>query len=197
MTTLDTALPADTSSLPRLHERLVREAVADGSLDLAYRSVDSPIGPLLLVRTPQGLVRIAFAREDHDRVLDLLATKISPRILRAPARLDDAARQVEEYLAGHRPQFELPLDLRLAGGFRREVLQHLRQIAYGQTESYAQVAAATGRPTAVRAVGTACATNPLPLVVPCHRVVRHDGSYGGYLGGVEVKAKLLALEAGR
>lgn len=192
---LAAALPTDHSALARLHDRLVAASAEDGTLDLAYRTLDTALGSLLLVATPAGLVRVAFAREGHDEVLATLAGRISPRVLRAPGRLDDPARQLEDYLAGRRHTFDLPLDLRLAAGYRREVLDHLRVIGYGRTETYAAVARATGRPAAVRAVGTACATNPLPLVVPCHRVLRSDGALGGYLGGPEAKATLLALEA--
>ena len=128
-------------------------------------------------------------------VLDELARTVSPRVLSAPARLDGAARQIEEYFAGRRTLFDLPLDFRLARGFRRAVLTHLGDIAYGETASYTAVAAAAGNPKAVRAVGTACATNPLPLVVPCHRVVRSDGTVGQYVGGAEAKRALLRLEA--
>ena len=120
---------------------------------------------------------------------------VSPRVLRAPGRLDAVARQLDEYFAGRRRTFDVPLDFRLARGFRRAVLAHLPEIGYGRTESYAQVAAAAGSPKAVRAVGTACAKNPLPVVVPCHRVVRSDGSYGGYAGGEEAKRTLLTIEA--
>ena len=189
------ALPAaDREIDERLHDRLVERAARRGVLDVSYRTVDSPIGSLLLAATSDGLVRIAFDREDHDAVLARLAGDISPRILRAPRRLDDAATQLDEYFAGHRRSFDLPIDLQLAHGFRRTVLTHLREIEYGTTESYAAVAAASGSPAAVRAVGTACATNPLPVVVPCHRVVRSDGSIGQYLGGTETKQALLAME---
>jgi methylated-DNA-[protein]-cysteine S-methyltransferase len=164
-------------------------------VDLAYRTVDSPFGPLLVVATTEGVVRIAFAREDHAAVLDVLVHRLNPRILRAPERLDEAARQLEQYLAGHRRTFDLALDLRLARGFRRTVLDHLRSIPYGRTETYTTVAAASGSPAAARAAGTACATNPVPVVVPCHRVVRRDGGLGQYLGGIEAKRTLLALEA--
>lgn len=181
--------------LARLHQRLETEAQADGLLDLAYRTVETSVGQLLLAATEQGLVRVAYASQDHDLVLARLVELVSPRILRAPRRLDAAARQVEEYFAAGRREFDLPLDLRLAKGFRREVLAHLQEIAYGRTESYAQVAQAAGSPRAVRAVGSACATNPLPVVVPCHRVVRSDGVLGGYVGGAEAKQTLLALEA--
>ncbi|MEO9256464.1 MAG: methylated-DNA--[protein]-cysteine S-methyltransferase, partial [Tepidiformaceae bacterium] len=136
-----------------------------------------------------------FALEDHECVLQALANTISPRVLAAPTRLDAAARQLDEYFAGRRKAFDLALDFSLSKGFRREVLAHLPAIAYAHTETYAQVAAAAGSPRAVRAVGSACATNPLPVVVPCHRVVRSDGAIGSYLGGVEAKQTLLALEA--
>ncbi|GAA1283433.1 methylated-DNA--protein-cysteine methyltransferase [Planotetraspora silvatica] len=189
------ALPTqDAPAMARLHERLVDEAQREGVLDLAYRTMDTPVGRLLLASTVQGLVKVAFAIQDHDAVLRRLADDVSPRILEAPARLDEVSRQLEEYFAGRRTRFDLPLDWRLSKGFRREVLTHLREIGYGRTESYAQVAAAAGSPRAVRAVGTACATNPLPLVVPCHRVVRSDGSAGGYAGGPDAKLTLLAME---
>ena len=161
----------------------------------SYRTVESPIGSLLLAATPEGLVRVAFEREDHDSVLERLATDISPRILRAPSRLDDIATQLDEYFAGRRRAFEIPIDLQLAHGFRRAVLEHLCDIAYGTTESYTAVAAAAGNPNAVRAAGSACAQNPIPLVVPCHRVVRRDGTIGEYRGGTEAKRALLTLEA--
>jgi methylated-DNA-[protein]-cysteine S-methyltransferase len=149
-----------------------------------------------LAATDDGLIRVAFDREDHDAVLVSLAEKVSPRIMLAPARLDRAAGELDEYFAGTRRAFDLPLDFRLSSGFRRSVLAHLPEIGYGRTESYAQVATAAGSPRAVRAVGSACATNPLPLVVPCHRVVRSDGSFGGYRGGPEAKRLLLSLESG-
>jgi methylated-DNA-[protein]-cysteine S-methyltransferase len=190
------ALPeVDEKATRRLHARLVAAALRDGLLDIAYRTLATPVGPLLLAATEQGLIRIAYAREDHDAVLSKLADAVSPRILAAPARLDAAAQQLDEYFSGGRRSFELPLDFRLSTGFRRMVLAHLPEIGYGHTESYAQVAAAAGSPKAVRAVGTACATNPLPVVVPCHRVVRSNGSFGGYVGGEDAKRTLLTLEA--
>ncbi|OBC12460.1 cysteine methyltransferase [Mycobacterium sp. 852013-50091_SCH5140682] len=178
-----------------LKERLAADAQRDGVLDIAYRIVDSPVGQLLLAATEQGMVRVAYAREDHDAVLQTLADRISPRILNAPGRLDLAARELDEYFAGARREFDLPLDWRLSAGFRSTVLHHLPEIGYGQTASYAAVARLAGNPKAVRAVGTACATNPLPVVVPCHRVVRSDGAMGGYLGGVDAKRLLLDLES--
>ena len=189
-------MPGDADASARLHERLIDAARRDGLLDVAYRTVDSPLGQLLLAGTEVGLVRVAYTREDHERVLNTLAGTISPRVLHAPGRLDAAAAQLDEYFARRRRNFDLPLDRRLSQGFRNEVLTYLPEIDYGYTASYAEVAAALGRPRAVRAVGTACARNPLPVVVPCHRVVRSDGSTGGYAGGLEAKNTLLDLEAG-
>ena len=185
----------DDAALRALHARLSAAAHQQGLLDVAYRTVDSPVGDLLLAATEQGLVRVAFAVEGHDTVLARLAEAISPRILAAPARLDAAAREVDEYFAGRRTRFELALDYRLANGFRRDVIMRLADIGYGRTASYAAVAAAAGNPKAVRAVGTACARNPLPIVLPCHRVVRSDGGTGGYRGGPAAKRTLLGLES--
>ncbi len=171
-------------------------AERDGLLDVAYRTVDSPLGPLLLAATTAGLVRVAFEGEGHDAVLAALAGAVSPRVLPPRRRLDATARQLDEYFAGRRRAFDVPVDLRLAHGFRRDVLVHLRDIPYGTTESYAIVARAAGSPNAVRAAGTACATNPVPLVVPCHRVVRSDGSIGQYRGGVEAKRRAAGAGGG-
>ena len=187
--------PVDAETLSRLHHRLVHEAEQEGLLDVAYTVLDSPLGRLLLAATPRGLVRVAYASEEHDRVLDTLAQKLSPRILRAPKRLDAVARELEEYFAKRRQVFDVPIDLSLSHGFRQLVQKRLPEIGYGQTRSYRQVAELVGNPNAVRAVGTACATNPLPVVVPCHRVLRADGALGGYIGGADAKATLLQLEA--
>lgn len=189
------AFPDDPDAVRRLHDRLAAAAHDEGILDLAYRIIDSPVGSLLLAATELGLVRVAYPSEDHDAVLQALADRISPRVLHAPAQLDPAARQLDEYFAGARRAFDVPLDWQLSAGFRAAVLHRLADIGYGHTASYAAVAALAGNPKAVRAVGTACATNPLPVVVPCHRVVRSDGSMGGYLGGLAAKRTLLALEA--
>ncbi len=194
-TNLFDELQADDETLARLHQRLERDAATDDLLDVAYRTIDSPVGSLLLAATTVGLVRVAYDIEDHDAVLTALAGSVSPRVLRAPARLDAAARQLDEYFGKRRTAFEVPVDLRLTEGFRRSVIEHLRGIGYGSRESYAAVAAAIGNPRAVRAVGTACAHNPLPVVIPCHRVVRSDGSTGQYVGGPTAKSTLLALEA--
>jgi len=186
---------AEAGQLARLRLRLEQAAEAEGLLDVAYTTVTSPVGPLLLAATPKGLVRVAYDVEDHDQVLDTLARRLSPRVLRAPKRLDAAARELDEYFSGRRQTFDFPLDLSLSAGFRQLVQRHLPDIGYGQTRSYGQVAALVGNPKAVRAVGTACATNPLPIVVPCHRVLRADGTPGGYAGGPDAKLTLLRLEA--
>ena len=179
-----------------LHRRLADRAEADGLLDVAYRTVDSPIGLLLVAVTPAGLVRVAFDREDHDAVLRSLAAAVSPRILRSNLRTDAVARELDEYFDGKRRTFDVAVDLRLVHGFRHTVIHHLSDIPYGATVSYATVAAAAGNAKAVRAVGSACSHNPVPVVVPCHRVVRSDGTIGQYLGGTEAKVALLTLEAG-
>ena len=149
----------------------------------------------LVAAAERGLVRVAYASEDHDAVLQTLAERISPRVLNAPARLDAVARELDEYFERRRQRFEVLLDWQLSAGFRSTVLHHLPEIGYGHTASYSTVAQLAGNSKAVRAVGSACATNPLPVVVPCHRVVRADGAMGGYLGGSEAKRTLLTLEA--
>jgi methylated-DNA-[protein]-cysteine S-methyltransferase len=183
--------PADVADR---RARLVERADEEGLLDLTYRTVDSPVGALLLAASPAGLVRVAFEREGHDAVLAQLASAISPRILHSGRRTDLAARELDEYFAGRRRAFDVPVDLQLVHGFRLAVISHLSDIAYGATESYKAVAIAAGSPDAVRAVGAACAHNPVPVFVPCHRVIRSDGAIGQYLGGVEAKTMLLALE---
>ncbi|MFB7484666.1 methylated-DNA--[protein]-cysteine S-methyltransferase [Streptomyces anulatus] len=187
--------PVGADTLRRLHRRLERAAEQADLIDVAYTTIDSPVGKLLLAATAKGLVRVAYDGEDHDRVLEALGQKISPRILHAPQRLDEAAREIDEYFARRRRVFDLTLDLSLSSGFRRLVQTHLPEIEYGQTRSYRDMAELVGNPRAVRAVGSACATNPLPIVVPCHRVLRTDGTLGGYIGGLDAKTTLLDLEA--
>ena len=190
--------PADQDHLKRLHARLERDAQASDLLDIAYRTVDSAVGRLLLAATPRGLVRVAFANEGHDSVLLTLSQRVSPRMLEAPIRLDPIARQLDEYFTGRRHSFDVALDWSLSHGFRRTVLEHLNtNISYGATASYAALARLSGSPKAVRAVGTACATNPIPIVVPCHRVIRSDGTVGAYRGGPVAKRALLDLEQPR
>jgi methylated-DNA-[protein]-cysteine S-methyltransferase len=197
MTTIDLAAsyPVDDDDISRLHARLAAAADRDDVLDVAYRAVDSPVGSLLIAATPVGLVRLAFGREGHDAVLQNLSDRVSSRLLHAPARLDAVAHQLDEYFSGRRHSFDVPLDWQLSKGFRRTVLGHLAvDIDYGTTASYGTLARLSGSPKAVRAVGTTCATNPIPVVVPCHRVVRADGTLGGYRGGPAAKRALLDLE---
>lgn len=186
----------DSDTMSRLRNGLAERAAGGGILDVAYRTLDTPVGSLLLAATSQGLVRVAYPQETgHEAVLETLAQRVSPRVLRAPARLDRTATELDEYFDGRRTKFDLPLDLRLSTGFRRRVLTQLCTIGYGETASYRYIAEAVANPNAVRAVGTACATNPLPLIIPCHRVVRSDGTIGSYAGGADVKVRLLDLEA--
>ena len=185
----------DDGDLTRLHARLAAAAERDNALDVAYRTVDSPVGPLLIAATPVGLVRVAFDSEGNDAVLQNLSDRISSRVLEAPARLDAVALQLDEYFSGRRRHFDVPLDWQLSKGFRRTVLEHLAiDIGYGATATYGTLARLSGSPNAVRAVGTTCATNPIPVVVPCHRVVRADGTMGQYRGGPAAKRALLDLE---
>jgi len=178
--------------------RLAAGAAAAGLLDVAVADVDGPHGTVLVAATDAGVVRVALPGEDHDAVLQRLADAVSPRVMRAPHPLvDRARRELDAYFAGRLRSFTVPLDRRLSAGFRRAALDAVAAIPYGATASYAQVAARAGNPRAVRAAGSACATNPIPLIVPCHRVLRSDGTVGGYGGGAEMKRALLALEAGR
>lgn len=185
---------AEPGAMRRLRDGLADRAAAAGLLDVAYTTMDSPVGALLLCATTVGLVRVAYATEGHDQVLQRVAARVSPRVLEAPARLDTARRQLDEYFAGARRGFDLPVDWQLTTGFRRQVLEATARLGYGATASYGQVAVAAGSPRAVRAAGTALATNPVPIVVPCHRVLRADRSLGGYVGGPDAKRALLALE---
>jgi methylated-DNA-[protein]-cysteine S-methyltransferase len=196
MDELETALRVAAARLPEAAAApaLVERADRVGLVDVAYAMTDSPVGPLLLAATPEGVVRVSFACEGFDDVLTALAQRISPRVLELPRRLDDARRQLDEYFAGRRTAFDVPLDHRLATGFRARALEAVAAIPYGRTGTYRSIAVAAGSPRAVRAAGTACATNPLPLLVPCHRVVRSDGSMGRYGGGEAAKRLLLEHE---
>ncbi|MGQ0433984.1 MAG: methylated-DNA--[protein]-cysteine S-methyltransferase [Microthrixaceae bacterium] len=187
----------DPKSAQEATARAIAQADREGLVDVAYATTDSPIGPLLLAATSEGLVRLAFEGEDDSAVLEELAARIAPRVVASASRLDAARRELDEYFEGRRDHFDLPLDWRLSSGFRRTVLEHLYAVVrYGQTVSYLQLATMVGNPKASRAVGTAMATNPIPIVVPCHRVLRSGGHLGGYGGGLPAKAKLLELEAG-
>jgi methylated-DNA-[protein]-cysteine S-methyltransferase len=186
-------IPAPTDqTIARLRVALAERAASEGLLDVAYATMDSPVGTLTVARTPQGLVRIAFDSETG--VLNELAARISPRVLRAPGQLDDARRELDEYFAGRRTAFGLPLDWVLSSGFRKKVLTETAAIPYARTSTYAAMAALAGSPKAFRAAGTALATNPIPIVVPCHRVLPSSGTLGKYRGGPDRKRLLLDLE---
>jgi methylated-DNA-[protein]-cysteine S-methyltransferase len=177
-------------------QSLVASALAradvDGLVDVAWAIEETPIGPLTLAATPVGIVRVGFGTEEY--VLSELAAEVSPRVVHLPSRLDDLRRQLDEYFAGRRRHFDVRLDRRLSHGYRRTVLEALSRVPYGETVSYKDLAERTGNPKASRAVGTAMATNPIPILVPCHRVLRSGGALGGYGGGVETKVWLLQLE---
>jgi len=185
-------LPGPDDELDALVAEALARADADDLVDVAWAVQDTPIGPLTLAATAEGLVRVGFGGED--RVLDELAAEVSPRVVLLPARLDGVRHQLDEYFAGRRRHFEVPLDRRLSHGYRRRVLEALSEVPYGETVSYKDLAMRTGNPGASRAVGSAMATNPIPIVVPCHRVLRSGGALGGYGGGVDVKVWLLRLE---
>jgi methylated-DNA-[protein]-cysteine S-methyltransferase len=181
-------LPTDT---PALAERADQE----GLLDVAYASVDSPLGPLVVAATPNGLVRVSYSQfRGEEEVLEELARRVSPRVLEAPARLDGVRRELDEYFDGRRQGFGVPIDWSHLAGFTREVLRATAKIGFGDVSTYAGVAAAAGSPRAVRAAGNALGANPMPVIVPCHRVLRTGGSLGGYTGGIERKEFLLRLE---
>ena len=172
----------------------VERATAEGLLDVAYATVDSPFGPLLVAVTPAGLVRLAYVDERHDAVLDDLAARLSPRVLEAPARLSGVRRDLDEYFAGRRRGFQTPIDWSLTSGFGRRVLRATFAIPFGGVSTYREIAAAAGSPNGSRAAGNALGHNPIPIVVPCHRVLRSGGVLGGYGGGPERKRWLLELE---
>ncbi len=175
-------------------DRLTARAAEEGLLDVAYTSVDSPFGPLLLASTRRGLVRVGLPSQDADELLVDLATRVSPRVLESPAQLDTTRRELDRYFEGKLTEFDLPLDWSLSRDFRRRVLRSIARIPYGQTRSYTEMARSAGNERAVRAAGSACGSNPIPVVVPCHRVLRSGGALGGYGGGLPMKEELLRLE---
>jgi methylated-DNA-[protein]-cysteine S-methyltransferase len=182
------------NELAELKNRFAATADAEGLLDVAYATYDAPVGELLLAATPRGLVTVAYDTQAAETTLELLAREISPRVLEQPDRLDEARRELDEYFAGRRREFDLDLDWRLSAGFRRRVLRATARIPFGATSTYSKVAAAAGSARAHRAAGTALGANPLPIVVPCHRVLRTGGALGGYGGGISRKRELLRLE---
>jgi methylated-DNA-[protein]-cysteine S-methyltransferase len=175
-------------------QRLAQRAESEGLLDVAYAAAESPFGPLLLAATPRGLVRLGLPNHDPEETLEDIAGRVSPRVIEAPARLDEARRELDLYFEGRLTEFDLALDWQLTGGFRRKAQRAIARIPYGQTRSYTEIARSAGNERAVRAAGTACGTNPLPIVVPCHRVLRVGGALGGYGGGLPMKEALLKLE---
>ncbi len=183
--------PADATDA---QERFLRRAQADGLVDVAYAAVDSPVGELVAAVTPRGLVRLAYDDGHFDAVLSELAARVSPRVIEAPAQLDDVRRQLDEYFAGRRQRFDVPVDWTLTRGFTRGVLQSTAGIPFGELATYREVATGAGNPAAVRAAGNALGANPMPIVVPCHRIIRTGGALGGYTGGIERKQFLLRLE---
>jgi methylated-DNA-[protein]-cysteine S-methyltransferase len=196
MTNIESALRRAASRVPDAGApALAERAAAEGLLDVAYSTVDSPLGPLMVAATPRGLVRVSYSQfRDDDDVLADLASRVSPRVLEAPGRLDGARRELDEYFEGRRTEFDLPIDWALTRGFTTEVLRATAAVGFGQTTTYAEVAGAAGSPRAVRAAGNSLGSNPMPIVVPCHRVLRTGGGLGGYTGGVDRKEFLLRLE---
>ena len=176
--------------------RLAERARDEGLLDVAYAQADSPLGPLTVAVTDRGLVRVAYPDRPLDTVLGDLAERVSPRILEAPERLDPIRRELDEYFGGRRSAFATPIDWALTRGFFRRVLEATARIPFGESRTYAEVASAAGSPRAVRAAGNGLGSNPIPIVVPCHRVLRSGGALGGYTGGTERKRFLLGLERG-
>jgi methylated-DNA-[protein]-cysteine S-methyltransferase len=176
-------------------QRLAARANEEGLMDVAYTTVDTPLGSGLVAATPKGLVRVALPNERVEEVLARLAREVSPRVLEFPARLDEARRELEEYFEGRRDRFELPLDWRLSHpGFYRRVLRATARVPFGEVITYREAAERAGNPRAFRAAGTALGSNPIPIVVPCHRVIRAGGEIGNYGGGPEMKRFLLKLE---
>lgn len=179
-------------------DAFLARAEQEGLVDVAYATLDSPVGRLLVAGTRRGLVRVVFGDNyPHDRVLLELAEDVSPRLLEAPARLDSVRRQLDEYFEGRRTKFDLALDWRLSHGFGRRVLNRTAKIPYGEVSTYKSMAVAAGSPRAARAAGNALGANPIPIVVPCHRVLHSGGGLGGYGGGLDRKVFLLELEGSR
>jgi methylated-DNA-[protein]-cysteine S-methyltransferase len=195
MTDIEQQLREAALDLPTDPPAVADRAAEEGLLDVAYTSVDSPLGPLVVAATPKGLVRVSYTEfRGEDEVLEDLARRVSPRVLEAPARLDGVRRELDEYFEGRREEFETAIDWSYLAGFTREVLRATARIGFGEVSTYAGVAEAAGSPRAVRAAGNALGANPMPVVVPCHRVLRTGGSLGGYTGGLERKEFLLRLE---
>lgn len=177
----------------RAAAKLAATAAERGYLDIAFSRIDSPVGPLLAAVTRRGLVRLSYLADPNEE-LEMLAEKLSPRLLEHPRRLDEVRRQLDRYFEGRRRIFDLPIDWALSRGFFRRVLNATARIPYGEVITYREVARLAGNPRATRAAGNALGSNPIAIVVPCHRVVRIGGDLGGYGGGLEKKVFLLELE---
>ena len=188
------AAPREQLDLERMRSRIGRSAAAAGLLDVAYATHDSPLGPLTVIVTPRGLLRLSYSGEPIAAQLDDVAARISPRILAVPERTDDVRRQLDEYFRGARQAFDLPIDWRLVRGFAGGVLRATTRIPFGAVSTYRDIAARAGSPNAYRAAGNALGSNPVPIVVPCHRVLHAGGGLGGYTGGLDRKQYLLRLE---
>ncbi len=181
-------------NLDSLRAELARRADDEGVLDVAYGLADSPLGPLTVIVTRRGLVRLSYGNEAVDEQLDEVASRVSPRILASPDRTDAVRRQLDEYFAGARRGFDVPIDWRLVRGFAGDVLRATARIPFGSVSTYREIATDAGSPNAYRAAGNALGSNPIPIVVPCHRVLHAGGGLGGYTGGLERKRYLLHLE---
>lgn len=178
----------------RFREGLAHRAAEAGMLDVAHGTYDSPLGPLTLIVTGRGLVRLSYPHEMVEAQIEEIAERISPRILAAPERTDPVRRQLDDYFAGRRHAFDVPIDWRLVRGFAGNVLRATARIPFGEVSTYRDVAAKAGSPNAYRAAGNALGSNPIPIVVPCHRVLHAGGGLGGYTGGLDRKRYLLQLE---
>ncbi|MDQ3876817.1 MAG: methylated-DNA--[protein]-cysteine S-methyltransferase [Actinomycetota bacterium] len=186
------------ASGPRVPDILIddikRHAADEGLIDVAYAPLDSPVGPLVVAASKKGLVRISYVFEDPGDVIEDLALRISPRVLEAPQKLDEVRRQLDEYFERKRTRFDIPIDWALTAGFTRKVLRATARVPYGATSTYRAVATKAGSPRASRAAGNALGSNPIPIVVPCHRILHSGGGIGGYTGGLDKKLYLLGLE---
>ncbi|MEA2477426.1 MAG: methylated-DNA-[protein]-cysteine S-methyltransferase [Actinomycetota bacterium] len=195
MSDITRKLKGPRSAAPALLvDDLKRRAAEQDLMDVAYAPLDSPVGPLVVAATRRGLVRISYVYEDPEFVVEDLAARISPRVLEAPERLDDVRRELDEYFDGTRTNFDIAIDWRLTAGFTRKVLRATARVPYGSTSTYREVAGKAGSPRGSRAAGNALGSNPIPIVVPCHRILHSGGGMGGYTGGLDKKIYLLNLE---
>jgi methylated-DNA-[protein]-cysteine S-methyltransferase len=191
---IESRLSKAARGIPDAPDFDVARAESEGLVDVAYARADSPFGEWILAVTPRGLVRLAFSSDDEDAVLDDLSRRVSPRVLYEPVRLDPVRRELDEYFEGKRRDFDVPVDWQLVRGFTLKVLRATARIPYGSVSTYKDMARSAGSPAAARAAGNALHNNPIPIVVPCHRVLHSGGGMGGYGGGLDMKERLLRLE---